>query len=397
MRIAMIGPFGLTPRMTMRARAFQLARQLVARGHQATIVMPPWHTPELAGRTWHEDGVELRYVKLHPASPILSAPLVGRRLVSQALALEPDVLHLFKPIGYAGMAARALYCRNKLSKRKIPLVVDQDDWEGRGGWSERGQHGFAARTLIAWQERWALQHASAVTVASRELESLVWALGTNPAGVSHLPNGPREWPEGDGAALRIRHGIGSAPVVLLYTRFAEYDVVRVASAFRAIRQAVPDARLLVVGEALDPRDEERFYASLEDMGLGNSVIRAGWVPEEQLPDHLAMAHVALYPFDDNLINRAKCPVKLTDLLYAEVPVVAESVGEIREYIRHRESGMLVPSGATDALAAAVVELLHNPVYASGLARQAGLDMRTRYSWSARADQLESVYRRLIGA
>jgi len=31
--------------------------------------------------------------------------------------------------------------------------------------------------------------------------------------------------------------------------------------------------------------------------------------------------VALYPFDDNLINRTKCPVKLTDLLYAGIPVV----------------------------------------------------------------------------
>jgi glycosyltransferase involved in cell wall biosynthesis len=394
-RIAMVGPFGLSPRMTMRARAFQLARHLVARGHQVTIIMPPWHTPELAGRTWTEDGVELSYVTLQPNVPLLSAPLVGWRLLSRALAFEPDVMHMIKPIGYAGVAAWMLYHRNRLARRRIPFAVDQDDWEGRGGWSERGHRSSAARRLISWQERWSLRHAPAVTVASRGLESLVWALGTKPTSVSHLPNGPREWREGDGTALRERYGLGSAPVVLLYTRFAEYDVVRVACAFRTIREAVPDARLLVVGEALDPRDEEHFYASLEDMGLREAVICAGWVPEDQLSDCFAVADVALYPFDDNLINRTKCPVKLTDLLCAEIPVVAESVGEIREFVRHRETGLLVPTGAADALADAAVELLLRPEFAASLARNAGLEMRTRYSWSTRADQLESVYERLI--
>ncbi|MFO7697143.1 MAG: hypothetical protein R6X16_08300 [Anaerolineae bacterium] len=45
MRVVMRGPFGLAPRMTMRARAFQLARHLVARGHQTTVVMPLWKAP----------------------------------------------------------------------------------------------------------------------------------------------------------------------------------------------------------------------------------------------------------------------------------------------------------------------------------------------------------------
>ena len=42
MRIAMLGPFGLHPKQTMRSRALGLARPLVARGHAVRLIMPPW-------------------------------------------------------------------------------------------------------------------------------------------------------------------------------------------------------------------------------------------------------------------------------------------------------------------------------------------------------------------
>jgi glycosyltransferase involved in cell wall biosynthesis len=387
----MLGPFGLAPRMTMRARAFQLARHLVSRGHKTTIMMPPWQTPEEAGRRWTEDGVDIGYVSLSPAVPILSEGCTTRRLLREALALEPDVVHVYKGIGHAGAAAFALYQMNRFARRRVALVVDQDDWEGRGGWNDALPRSKVAGRIVSAQERWALTHATAVTVASRELESLAWSLGIDPARVHHLPNGPREWRQGDGPALRERLGLGKVPVILLYTRFFEYDVARVAEAFRLIQAALPASRLLVVGQGLRPQDEARFCDLIEGMRLQGAVTRAGWVSEQELPDYFAAADVALYPFDDNLINRCKCPVKLTDLLYAGVPVAAEAVGEIREYIRHRESGLLVAPGNPRSLADAVLELLRDSDYATSLAQSAARDMRTRYAWSTQAEELVGIY------
>ena len=84
MRIAMIGPFGLHPKQTMRSRALGLARPLVARGHAVRLFMPPWETPDEADRTWSEDGVELRYV------PLRGGTLgITRSLVNEALAWRP--------------------------------------------------------------------------------------------------------------------------------------------------------------------------------------------------------------------------------------------------------------------------------------------------------------------
>jgi len=390
MRIVMLGPFGLAPRMTMRARALQLAKHLHHQGHEVTLLMPPWHTPELAGQCWTEDSVSLRYVELSPATPAIRDMSVASRLYRQTVALRPQVVHVFKPIGHAGAALQMLQGCRRLSRHKVALVVDQDDWEGRGGWSDK-QRGTLARRVISWQERWALLHAQAVTVASRELESLAWSLGVAPERVHHLPNGPREWPQGNPEAVRERYALGSAPTVLLYTRFFEFEPARVALAFALVRQAIPEVQFLVVGEGLDKRAEEAFYAHADALALQDAIVRAGWVPEQELPDWFAAANVAIYPFDDTLINRTKCPVKLTDLLYAQVPVVAESVGEIREYIRHRETGMLVPSGEPAALAQATVELLRAPALAASLANNAAHEMRTRYSWSALAGQVAEIY------
>lgn len=396
MRIIMMGPFGLEPRMTMRARAFQLARHLVMAGHQVSILMPPVHIPEIAGRRWTEDGVQLSYVSLSPLRTPLSAPAIIWRLLHGAHACRPDIIHVFKPIGHAGAAAwlHQLTC---FSSRSVPLVVDEDDWEGAGGWSETLPRSAPARWVIARQEGWALKNAPAVTVASQALQMMAWSMRRDPGSVHYLPNGPREWPAGDREAVRARLGVGDAPVVLLYTRFFEYDVERAAESFQLIHAGQPESRLLVVGKGLRPADEERFYGCLEARALSTAVIRTGWVAEDELPGYFAAADVALYPFDDTLINRTKCPVKLTDLLYAGVPVVADAVGEVVAYIRHRETGLLVPTGTPEAMAEAALELLKDSAMAQRLSRQAADAMRTQYSWSNRADQLQGVYEHLLAA
>ncbi len=45
LRIAMIGPFGLGPKATVRERALPLARAMAAAGHRVTIAMPPGTRP----------------------------------------------------------------------------------------------------------------------------------------------------------------------------------------------------------------------------------------------------------------------------------------------------------------------------------------------------------------
>ncbi len=391
MRIAMVGGFGLFPRMTMRARALPLAQELAHRGHNILMVMPPWHTPEEGGRRWDHDGVQMEYVPIGREPRVISVVATPWRLLGRVRAFHPDVVHVFKPRAFAGASTRLLWELGRISSASPPIIVDQDDWDGLGGWADRSPYPRMLDRMMDRQERWCLRHADAITVASKTLETLVWSLGVAPERVHYLPNGARFRGRGDGKRIRRLYDIGDQPVVLLYTRFFEYDPVRAVEVFAQIRQCLPAARMLVVGEALYDRDEERFAQAVGSAGLDGRVVQAGWVDETELSDHFAAADVAIYPFDDTLINRSKCPVKLVDLLIHGVPVIADAVGEIVQYIRHKESGLLVPHGDTASMAAAVIELLEDAPRRQKLGLTAAQDARTRFGFDDLADRLLQVY------
>mgnify|MGYP003620202028 FL=1 len=392
MRIAMIGPFGLHPKQTMRSRALGLARPLAARGHTVRLFMPPWDTPDEAGRDWTEDGVTLRYVPLRGG-----VPGITRRLVAETLAWRPDVVHAFKPKAYSGLAAEWLW---RFHRRRLRLIMDSDDWEGAGGWNDVAPYSPLQKRFFARQERYGLTHAHAVTVASRTLESLVWSLGMPRDRVIYVPNGPGipldAISPSDREDARARLGLGARPAVLVYSRLFEFDTARLVAVLAGVRAAVPEVAVLLVGAGLYAGDSARFRAQLDAAGLLDAVVDTGWVELHALPATLAAADVGLYLMDDSLLNRTKCPVKLADMLAAGVPVAAEAVGQVAEYVRDGHTGVVVKSGDVAGLVRGTVDLLAEAGgqgdRGAGERREAArADVAARFGWERLAALVEAIY------
>jgi glycosyltransferase involved in cell wall biosynthesis len=425
----MVGPFGLRPKGTMGVRALPMAKALAARGHRVTLLLPPWQNPEDAGKHWEEDGVVVENVPLPPRIPGLFHPLIALRLVRRTLSIRPDVVHLFKPKAYSGLAHWLLA---RLPHARRPrLVVDTDDWEGPGGWNEIGGYTPAQRRFFAWQERWGLTHADSITVASRTLQGLVWALGVPPARVFYVPNGVRKGQEAGSkmqdASVDQSCVVLPASCILLYTRFFEFPASRVIDILHRVRQSVPEAHLLIVGKGFSGEEDQLLrLATQSGLTVANHASRItdhaprithhasrithhasritkhetrntpaitylGWVSPETLPGCFSQATLAIYPFDDTLVNRSKCAVKLLDLLAAGVPVVAEAVGQNREYIRHGETGWLVEPGDVAAFADAVVNLLADAPLRQRLGEAAARDLRERFAWEHLVETVERAY------
>jgi glycosyltransferase involved in cell wall biosynthesis len=378
----------------MSVRALPMAKALSARGHVVTVLLPPWQNPEDTGSCWEEDGVAVENILLPPGIPGLFHLLTAFRLVRRVLALAPDVVHLFKPKAYSGLTHWLLA---RLPRARRPrLVVDTDDWEGPGGWNEMGGYSPVQRRFFTWQERWGLTHADTITVASRALESLVWALGVPPERVFYVPNGigyRRLYVESRESSTDAVRSTSDAecPTILLYTRFFEFPLSRVIAVLRRVRERVPQARLRVVGKGLSGEEREMLVLARQ-AGLTDAVEYAGFVETEALPDYFAWADVAIYPFDDTLVNRTKCAVKLGDLLAAGVPVVAEAVGQNREMIRHGETGWLVEPGDVTSFGDAVVRLLEDSQLRARLGQAAAGDVRERLAWDRLVKTVEQAYR-----
>ncbi|MBU5615237.1 glycosyltransferase family 4 protein [Geomonas azotofigens] len=396
MKIVFIAPFGIRPKGTVIARMVPLAVELQKRGHEVVIVAPPYTNPESSGTVEVVRGVPVKNIVLGPKHKAVAAPFLAWRLFRAALAETPDLVHLFKPKGYGGLSAMLQLCCERLGIRMPPLFLDTDDWEGKGGMNDQVRYSAAERQLYAFQEQWLPQRVRGVTVASRMLEELHLQMGIARERLLYLPNCVDDQPAGDGAKIRQRLGIAAdASVLLLYTRFFEFSQEKLHLIFAEARRRVPGVRFLVVGKGRQGEEAQLVAAARTD-GFEDALVMAGWVEPAELPDYLAAADLAIYPFADTLLNRCKCPAKLTELLRAGVPVVADAVGQIKEYIVPERGGVLCDPDDWRGMAERTVELLDDPVRREAIGREGRRYLLEQFRWNMFAEKLELFYKYPIG-
>jgi glycosyltransferase involved in cell wall biosynthesis len=389
--IVMVGPFAFTPKGTVSARAFFAARALVKRGHRVTIVMPPYDSLADSGREWIRDGVQLANMVIRRVTPI--TPLtVSLAMVRRALALKPDVIHVFKPIGYSGLAGHFLS-----ESGRIPLVLDHDDWEGRGGWADINPYPRLWRWFLIQQEVDTLRRARTLTVASRTLQTQVWGLGIHPARVFYVPNGPDELlktkPEESAvkrAQIRAELGVEDGPLAIYTGQIPHGNDLD--QALSALEQALPrfsNLRLAILGTG---GGLPALCADVARRGLERRVIlNDRWIDHSLVPDYLAAADLAIHPYRDTLVNRAKCSAKIIDYMAMGLPIIASRVGQNVEYIEHGVSGLLAEPGDADSFTQMMLTMLSNPLRAKEMGDAARERVWARFDWDKLVETVEAAY------
>lgn len=392
MKLVFFAPFGIRPKGTLLARMLPLAVELRARGHAVTVIAPPYTNPEDSGVTETVEGVRLVNVRLSGLGNVLGAPLLAWRMFRAMRKEKPDLVHLFKPKGYGGLAAMLMFVLARMGMKMPPFFVDTDDWEGAGGMNDLHGYSLPAKWLYAFQEKWLPRQAAGVTVASRALEERITSFGVSENRAFYLPNCIADVPGGSGDKVREELGIAAeTPVVLLYTRFFEFPQEQLHAVFEGIARDVPEVRFLVVGKGRFGEDEKLKKAGAE-RGFAEKLVQVGWVEPENIPGLLTEADVAIYPFSDTLLNRCKCPAKLTEIIRAGVPVVADAVGQIKEYLRPGEGGTLCTSGNVDEMISGVLDLIARPDERARMGAAGREYLVGNFNWQDTASKLDGFYR-----
>lgn len=160
-------------------------------------------------------------------------------------------------------------------------------------------------------------------------------------------------------------------------------------AFATLRDRVPEARLLIVGEGPERAALERVAGELR---LGASVALAGHVDAARLEAALAGAWVQAVP------SRwaESFGLVAAEALMRGTAVVASRTGGLPEFVRDGENGRLVAPGDPAALADALAELLADRDRAEALGRRARALARAELDaprWVDRFVQLYETLRR----
>ena len=251
-----------------------------------------------------------------------------RYLIDELKAFHPEVMHahLFHALVLASTLPRNLYLTSVLSHQHGNHLVVQ------------GQR------LRERADRWAGARYDRVVACSEWVRTFLLKRYRYPAEkVVRIRNG---W-EGD--PVPSRGGDGRTIVTIAnFRRQKDHDSL--VRAFAKVRERVPDCKLVLVGEGPLRGAIEQLVGTL---GLTGSVTFAGAVPS--VWGHLEQATVFALPSLYEPLG-----IAVLEAMAAGVPVVASSVGGIPELVQPGRTGLLVPPGDVDALAAALIEVVTSP-------------------------------------
>ena len=364
----------------MQNHTATLTRCLDAQGVRQTVVTarlagPRGTTPLGDGARVHRTGLPVpRLRQLWALAALPAALRAGRRAGSAPV----DVVHAHQgedlaTLPLARLAARVHDC---------PLVVTVHCSVGHT-LSGRSPRVRLLRALGGWIERSTLRRADAVVVLTGRTAAALREDGVPAGRISTIPSG-------FDPALFAGNTVDVFPAV---ARPRIGYVGRLAPQKRADllvrafgRMRLP-ASLVVVGDGPDRALVERLAAAGP---AADRTTLAGFVEHGRVPAVLASLDVLVLPSAYEEMGSV-----LTEAMAAGLPVVASDVGGIPEVVRHGETGLLVPPGDVDALAAALDLLAGDPRLRARLA--AGARARSAdYGWPALASRVAGVYDRVLG-
>lgn len=152
-----------------------------------------------------------------------------------------------------------------------------------------------------------------------------------------------------------------------------------AAALANTRAARPDRRwtVRIIGDGPGRAELEHLAAS-----LGVEVEFTGAVPPGAVPALLHGCDAAAAPYPAETAGQADyfSPLKVYEYMAAAMPLVASAVGQIPSIIDDGRTGLLVPAGEPEALAAALNRLAEDPALRARLGSQARRDAVERFSW-----------------
>jgi glycosyltransferase involved in cell wall biosynthesis len=302
--------------------------------------------------------------------PCVVAPYVVR-LYAWARARRVDLIHQNNGFDVPALALARLL--------RVPLVAYQ-----------RGEEWNSPMV------RWLAPRVDFYIANSNATLSSLLAVGIDPVKTTVIyppvdvgPNPDRDRTQ----VIRRELGIGeTTPCFGIVGKLVEWKGQKVfLRAVPLVLQAVPSAMAVVVGDVQGspPGYRQELVALARELGIGHRTVFTGF--RRDVTDVMAALDVVVHA---SVIPEPFGRV-IVEAMALGRPVVASRAGGPLEIVADGENGYLVPPGDEVALATRVVELLGDPQLAREIGERASRDARARFSLSAHAAQVETVYRGLL--
>lgn len=322
----------------------------------------------------------------------------NRMVAPRIAALVPAVwLGSDAPEGIGRLSFAGLL---RLWRRRTPLV-----WHARRnnemmaglllralGWPLRLVFTSAAQRHHTWTTRALLRRMDAVIATSEASASY---LTVPHVVIMHGIDTGRYAPPPDRAAAFAATGLPGRYAIGCFGRVrAQKGTDIFVAAICRLLPKYPDFCAVIVGEVTP--DQRGFEGRLKEQvaaaGLADRVRFLGERPIDEVP--LWYQRVLVYAFTS---RNEGFGLTLLEAMASGNALVAARAGAAEKVVRDGVTGILVPTGDADALAAALEPLMREPDQAAAMGQRARDSVLAEFGVDTEAARIVDVYRRVLGA
>ncbi len=155
-------------------------------------------------------------------------------------------------------------------------------------------------------------------------------------------------------------------------------------------RSIPEVELRIIGFPADLSYERRIKKMVLNGNILQNVKLLGAISKKDLLREYAECSVLVLPSYEESAG-----VVIAEAMAAGKPVIATNRGGMPDLVENGYTGILVEYGDVEALAAAIVRLLRDPVLSERLGRCAREKSRARFSIKNVAEKTYQVYKAIL--
>lgn len=390
-------PIGIAPLVT------ELAEGLVKRGHQVRVVtgMPNYPQRQIyegyRGKLYLTEltngvAVQRSYIWVRPKPSLLDRLLlevsfIVTSFVHALRGKRPDVIFITAPPLPVAVPAALLGWIHR-----TPIILNLQDILPDAAVHVGLLKNPKLIRIFEALEKFAYRTATKTSVIAEDFVNHLIGKGVPAHKIVQIPNWVdvnfiRPLPK-EKSAFRLEHQLTDKFVALYSGNIALTQGLETVVEAASRLQHIPDIAIVIVGEE---KALQRLQQYCDYCGAHN-VTLLPLQPREKLPDMLAAADVGLVVQKHNVIS-FNLPSKIQLLLASGRALVASvpESGTAAKVVQNSGGGILVPPEDPDALAAAILDLYHQPETVKRLSQKSRQYALEHYTLEQALSQYEQLF------
>lgn len=362
MKIIYLHQYFNTLEMSGGTRSYEMARRLVAAGHEVEMVTS-WRSEDGRAAEWfvtEESGIKVHWLPVpysnhmrhhHRIAAFIRFALLSMRKAKQ---LGGDVI--FATSTPLTISIPAVFAARK---NKIPMVFEVRDLWPELPIAMNALRNPVAKWLAQRLERWAYRHSEAVIALSPGMKEGVVKAGYPAERVAVIPNSSDnlEFSFDAQAAAQFRSErkwLQCRPLLVYGGTFGRINGVGYLVGLAKELQSInPDIRILVVG---DGQEKEAVREQAEREGvLGVNMFIEDSLPKNKMPALLSAANMATSLFIDLPEMQPNSANKFFDSLASATPILLNYGGWQHELVQAKGCGLAMWRKPIDEVAQEIAE------------------------------------------